>query len=235
MPHSNEFFSKEFVLKLHRELRDADTETKVQFTLDYIDSVKADYPLELVEYMTKTQLATIYFDQEEYKKALPLLEEINAQDAPKDTAGKHLYILLLIRTNRLLGNLNTAFSHLEQNLLPEKNQEEGFDTLNLLKEYAELCHDADWEFDPRFQDKIDFVLESLGFEDKDLKPLEMINFLAKTNLEWNFRLSKVILEKDVLGEEKIQLFEDFLKECPIRWYRDYVKDMINHYRSRNQN
>ncbi|TDK49947.1 hypothetical protein [Algoriphagus formosus] len=234
MPHSNEFFSKEFILKLYRELRDADTETKIQFTLDYIDSVKADYPLELVEYMTKTQLANIYFDQEEYKKALPLLEEINAQDAPKDTAGKHLYILLLIRTNRLLGNLNAAFSHLEQNLLPEKNQEEGFDTLSLLKEYAELCHDAGWEFDPRFQDKIDFVVESLGYEYKDLKPLEMIDFLDKTNLEWNFRLSKVILEKDVLGEEKIQLFEDFLKECQIRWYRDYVKDMINHYRSRNQ-
>ncbi|WP_439475437.1 hypothetical protein [Algoriphagus formosus] len=234
MPHSNEFFSKEFVLKLHRELRDADTETKVQFTLDYIDTVKADYPPELVEYMTKTQLATIYFDQEEYKKALPLLEEINAQDAPKDTAGKHLYILLLIRTNRLLGNLNTAFSHLEQNLLPEKNQEEGFDTLDLLKEYVDLCHDADWEFDPRFQDKIDFVVESLGFEDKDLKPLEMIDFLAKTNLEWNVRMGKIILKKDISGEEKTQLFEDFLKECPIKWYRDYVKDMINHYRSRNQ-
>ncbi|WP_100630215.1 hypothetical protein [Algoriphagus formosus] len=235
MPHSNEFFSKEFILKLYRELRDADTETKIQFTLDYIDTVKADYPLELVEYMTKTQLANIYFDQEEYKKALPLLEEINAQDAPKDTAGKHLYILLLIRTNRLLRNLNTAFSHLEQNLLPEKNQEEGFDTLDLLKEYVDLCHDADWEFDPRFQDKIDFVVESLGFEEKDLKPLEMIDFLDKTNLEWNVRMGKIILKKDIAGEEKTQLFEDFLMECPIRWYRDYVKDMINHYRSRNQN
>jgi len=231
MPHSNEFFSKEFVLKLHRELRDADTETKVQFTLDYIDSVKADYPFKLVEYMTKTQLANIYFDQEEYKKALPLLEEINAQDAPKDTAGKHLYILLLIRTNRLLGNLNTAFSHLEQNLLPEKNQEEGFDTLNLLKEYAELCHDADWEFDPRFQDKIDFVVESLGFEDKDLKPLEMIDFLAKTNLEWNFRLSKTLQKRDISGEEKIELQETFIRECPIEWYRAYSRKLIQQLKS----
>jgi hypothetical protein len=235
MPHPNEFFSKEFILKLYRELDNADTETKVQFTLDYIDSVKVDYPLELVEYMTKTQLANIYFDQEEYKKALPLLEEINALDTPKETAGKHLYILLLIRTNRLLGNLKAAFSLLEQNLLSEGNPDKGFDTLDFLEEYQKLCQDTGWAFDPRFKGKIDFVVESLGFEDKDLKPLEMIDFLAKTNLEWNVRMGKIILKKDITGEEKTQLFEDFLKECPIRWYRDYVKDMINHYRSRNQN
>lgn len=235
MPHPNEFFSKEFVLKLHRELRDADTETKVQFTLDYIETVKADYPIELVKYKTKTQLAYIYFHQEEFKKALPLLEEINELDVPKDTAGKHLYILLLIRTNRLLGNFNAAFSHLEQNLLSEGNPDKGFDTLDFLEEYQKLCQDTGWAFDPRFKAKIDFVVESLGFEAIDLDSLEMIDYLAKTNREWNIRMGKIILKKDISGEEKTQLFEDFLKECPIRWYRDYVKDMINHYRSRNQN
>lgn len=235
MPHPNEFFSKEFILKLYRELDNADTETKVQFTLDYIETVKADYPQELVEYKTKTQLANIYFHQEEYKKALPLLEEINALDAPKDTSGKHLYILLLIRTNRLLGNFKMALSLLEQNLLSEGSPDKGFDTLDFLEEYAKLCQDSRWEFDPRFQDKINFVVEILGFEDKGLQSLEMIDYLTQTNREWNIRMGKIILKKDISGEEKTQLFEDFLKECPIRWYRDYVKDKINHYRSRNQN
>ncbi|MBY5952809.1 tetratricopeptide repeat protein [Algoriphagus marincola] len=226
MPHPNEFFSKEFILKLYRELDNADTETKVQFTLDYIDSVKVDYPLDLVEYMTKTQLANIYFDQEEYKKALPLLEEINALDVPKDTAGKHLYILLLIRTNRLLGNFNAAFSHLEQNLLSEGNPDKGFDTLDFLEEYQKLCQDTGWAFDPRFKGKIDFVVESLGFEAIDLDSLEMIDFLAKTNLEWNVRMGKIILKKDISGEEKIELHEAFIKECPIEWYRAYSRKSI---------
>lgn len=226
MPHPNEFFSKEFVLKLHQELRDADTETKVQFTLDYIETVKADYPIELVKYKTKTQLAYIYFHQEEFKKALPLLEEINALDVPKDTAGKHLYILLLIRTNRLLGNFNAAFSHLDQNLLSEGNPDKGFDTLDFLEEYQKLCQDTGWAFDPRFKAKIDFVVESLGFEDKDLKPLEMIDFLAKTNLEWNVHMGKIILKKDITGEEKIELHEAFIKECPIEWYRAYSRKSI---------
>ncbi|MCR9081218.1 MAG: hypothetical protein NXH89_02280 [Cyclobacteriaceae bacterium] len=226
MSHPNEFFSKEFVLKLHRELRDADTETKVQFTLDYIETVKADYPLELVEYKTKTQLAYIYFHQEEFKKALPLLEEINSLDAPKDTAGKHLYILLLFRTNRLLGNFNAAFSHLEQNLLSEGNPDKGFDTLDFLEEYQKLCQDTGWAFDPRFKAKIDFVVESLGFEAIDLHSLEMIDYLIQTNRDWSIRMGKIILKKDISGEEKIELHEAFIKECPIEWYRAYSRKSI---------
>lgn len=234
MAHPNEFFSQEFILKLYRELDNAATETKVQFTLDYIDIVREGYPQELVEYMTKTQLANIYFDQEEYKKALPILEEIRTLKSPEGTGGKHLYILLLIRTHRLLGIFEMAFSLLEQNLLSEGNPDKGFDTLDFLKEYAKLCQDAGWEFDPRFKGKIEFVVDSLGFEDKDLQSLEMIDYLTKTNTDWNIRMGKIILKKDISGEEKTQILEDFLKECPIRWYRDYVIDMINHYRSRNQ-
>lgn len=234
MPHPNEFFSQEFTLKLYRELDNADTETKVQFTLDYIDIVREGYPQELVEYITKTQLAIIYFDQKEYEKALPILEEVKSLKSPEGTGGKHLYILLLIRVHRLLRNFEMAFSLLERNLLSEGNPEKGFDTLDFLKEYAKLCQDAGWEFDPRFKGKIDFVVESLGFEDKDLQSLEMIDYLAKTNTDWNIRMGRIILKKNISGEEKTQIFEDFWKECPIWWYRDYVIDMINHYRSRNQ-
>jgi tetratricopeptide (TPR) repeat protein len=231
MPHSNEFFSKEFVLKLHRELRDADTETKIQFTLDYIDTVKADYPPELVEYMTKTQLATIYFDQEEYKKALPLLKEINAQDAPKDTVGKHLYILLLIRTNRLLGNFPSALTLLEQNLLSEKRNESGFETLNFLKEYAELCQTAEWEFDAKFTTVVDQVVKDLGFEDKDLNPLDKIHFLSQTNREWNVRLGKLMVKEGISPQEKMEIFENFIEDCPVGWYEKHARNLVQQLKS----
>ena len=66
---------------------------------------------------------------------------------------------------------------------------------------------------------------------KDLKPLEMIDFLAKTNLEWNFRLSKTLQKRDISGEEKIELQETFIRECPIEWYRAYSRKLIQQLKS----
>ncbi|GAB2482382.1 hypothetical protein [Algoriphagus taiwanensis] len=226
MPHPTEFFSKEFILKLYRELRDADTQTKVQFTLDYIDTVREDFAPELVEYMTKTQLATIYFDHQEYEKALPILEEINQLEIPENTNGSHLYSLLLIQTHRLLKNFSQAFILLEENLISKNEEIHAFETLDFLKEYAQLCKDANWTFDPTFEAFLTKVILHLGFPDKPLKPMEKIAYLAETNRIWNIRLGQIQANTTISEESRVELLKIFQRDCPIRWYRELTESWI---------
>lgn len=225
MPHPNEFFSKEFTLKLYRELGDADIQTKVQFTLDYIDTVKEDFAPELVEYMTKTQLANIYFDHQEYEKAMPILEEIYEQEIPENTVLKHLYSLLLIRTHRLLKNYSRALTLLEENLISKNEEFQGFETLDFLEEYSLLCEVTNWSFDFKFEPCLTKVVLNLGFPDKPLRPLEKIDFLTETNRNWNIRLGQILANSTISQESKTELLKSFQQECPILWYKNLAEKL----------
>ncbi|WP_297335931.1 hypothetical protein [Algoriphagus sp.] len=227
MPHPNEFFSKEFMLTLYRELWEADTETKIQFTLDYIETVQENYPPNLVDYLTKGQLSSIYFDHQDYEKALPFLKEINEQEAPEKTAGKHLYTLLLIRTYRFLKNYKKAFSVFKKAMEQQKQARKAFEILDLLEDYVNLCQDSGWSFDPIYQPNIHQVIQDLGFPPQDLPPMESVRSLKELNKTWNFRLGTIHLKKEISQEERNQLFQEYIQECPIQWYRDYASRCIS--------
>lgn len=227
MPHPNEFFSKDFILTLYRELQGVDTKTKIQFTLDYIETVKKNYSAELVEYMTQTQLASIYFDHQEYEKALPFLKEINEKEAPEETAGKHLYMLLLIRTHRFLKNYKEALSVFEGAMEKQNQNPKAFEILDLLEDYVKLCEEAGWTFDPVYKRKIQQVIQDLGFPQKELPSTELVKFLKQLNKTWNFHLVTIDIKKDISQEERNQLLREYVKECPIQWYRDYATRCIS--------
>ncbi|MFC3415727.1 tetratricopeptide repeat protein [Algoriphagus hitonicola] len=227
MPQQNQFFSKEFMLTLYRELWEADTKTKIQFTLNYIETVKENYPLELVEYMTQTQLANIYFDQQEYEKALPLLKEINEKETPEKTAGKHLYTSLLIRTHRFLKNYKEALSVFEGAMEQQNQNPKAFKILDLLEDYVNLCEDAVWPFDPIYEPHIHQVIQDLGFPEKNLSTIELVRFLEQLNKTWNIRLGTIQVKEDISQEERNKLFQEYIQECPIQWYRDYASRCIS--------
>ncbi len=228
MPHPNEFFSSEFIIKLYRDMRNVELDTKIQFLFEYIETVKEQYTPDLVDYLKKGQLSLFYFDHQQYENALPLFEEIATREAPKGTSGNHMYALLLIRTHRLLKNYPAAFSILEEKLVSNKKKLSGFETLDLLGDYLHLCEDTAWFFDPKFEPAIQFVIEELGFQEKKLEPMDQIKFLTSTHQDWNKRLGEIHLKKDISNEIKIKMFEIYQEECTIGWYRDYAgKTIIN--------
>lgn len=227
MLHPNEFFSKDFILTLYRDLSDADTDTKIQFTLDYIETVKENYPPDLVDYLTKGKLSSIYFDHQEYEKALPFLKEINEKEAPEETSGKHLYTFLLIRTHRFLKNYKEALSVFEGAMEKQNQNPKAFEILDLLEDYVNLCEDAGWTFDPVYKPKIYRVIQDLGFPQKELPSTELVKFLKQLNKTWNIRLGKIQIKKEISKEEKKHLFYEYISECPIQWYRDYASRCIS--------
>lgn len=211
-------------------MRNAKLDNKIQFLFEYIETVKEQYTPDLVDYLKKGQLSILYYDHQQYEKALPIFEEIANKEAPKGSASNHLYILLLIRTHRLLKNYSAAFSILDEKLLSNKKKLCGFEILDLLEDYVHLCEDTAWFFDPKFEPAIQFVIEELGFTQKELEPIEQIKFLKSTHREWNRRLGEIHLIKDVSIENKIKLFEAYQKKCPIGWYQDYAGKSIKKLR-----
>lgn len=211
-------------------MRNAELDSKIQFLVEYIETVKEQYTPDLVDYLKKAQLSLFYFDHQQYENALPLFEEIATREAPKGTSGNHLYLLLLIRTHRLLKNYSAAFSILEEKLVSSRKNLSGFEILDLLEDYLHLCEDTVWTFDPKFEPAIQFVIEELGFTQKELEPIEEIKFLKATHQVWNKRLGEIHLKKDISNEIKIKMFETYQEDCPIGWYRDYAGKTIRNLR-----
>ena len=232
MPQPNEFFSSEFIIKLYRDLRSSELDTKVQFLNEYVETVKDQFTPDLVNYLKKGQLSLLYFDHQNYETALLLLEEITSKEAPKGTAGNQLYVLLLIRTHRLLKNYSAALSILEKKLGSIGKNLTGFEILNLLEDYVHLCEDTAWSFDTKFKPAIQFVIEDLGFTQMKMEPIEQIKFLTATHQFWNKRLGEIQLKKDISKEDKIKMLENYQKDCPIGWYRDYAGKSINNLRNK---
>ncbi|HYI77844.1 MAG TPA: hypothetical protein VEW65_09510 [Chryseolinea sp.] len=59
----------------------------------------------------------------------------------------------------------------------------------------------------------------------DNRFIERVFALRELNKYWNARLTKICLEKRS-KTEKMNIYREYIEECEIGWYRDYVQGML---------
>lgn len=221
-----EFLSKEIVLKLYRDLRHADSSTRIQALENYIETIKDQYNETEIQFQLTKQIGVIYFEGQEYDKAIEYLEKANeVTNLEISQPNKRLIRILLIRTNRLLKRYEKSLQWIDKELYSLSENDSAFDLLNILGEYADLCQDSSLLFDSKYENLIPRVVQELGFPLMKLQPIEYINKLRELNKFWNVELGKIHLQK-IPNEEKIRIYQKYLTECEIKWYRDYVNSVI---------
>src|SRR6478609_1997502 len=96
---NNQFMSTDIVLKLYRELKDANSATKINTSLHYVETIKGDFDPRFIEIESAWQIGFIHFDHQEYLDALPYFEKVDESENLEGKSYRHLNSLLLIRTN----------------------------------------------------------------------------------------------------------------------------------------
>ncbi len=222
-PDHDNFLSDEIVLKMYRELRNADAQTKINTLIDYAASVKDQFDDDRIQFEIDKQKALIYYDAKDYATALPYLEKVLAAEIPGQRSESwHLYSLLQIRTNRHLQRYKEGLACFQKALKQMEDGDSAFMYLDLLVDYVNICQDAGIDFDALYLPLIDRVVNELGFPAFDLGPLEKILKLEELNKHWNVMLGQLYLQK-IAELEKIKGYQDYINTCEIGWYKAYAE------------
>ncbi len=222
---SQEFMSREIVMKLHNELKDADSKTQIDAFLEYVESVKDRFDEKVIAYQSQKEIGFIHFHHQEYLEALPFLEKA-AKAKSADRYSKHLIYIILIRINRFLKRSQESLFWTDEALKAIKVDDSAFRLVDVLKEYADLCKDASLSFDLKYEPLIHTIVKELGFPVKELEPLEYVFYLGELNHYWNIRLCRLHI-KEMAKEEKKNAFQEFIETCEIRWYQDYAQKIVD--------
>jgi|688.fasta_scaffold785563_2 tetratricopeptide (TPR) repeat protein len=220
-----EFLSKDIIFKIYNELKDADSATKINAFLDYVKTVKQDFDDVLVESEVAKQLGLIYFQENEYSAALPYFEKVDDIGKRNGKQSDHLNSLLLIRTNRLLKRYEQSFYWFNQTLESINGTESAFCFLDIMGDYVDLCQDANFTFDSKHELLVNKIIRELGITTKETNPIKQIHNIREKNRFWNIELGKIITQK-VNDTERENLLKNYIAECEIKWYKDYVLQMV---------
>jgi tetratricopeptide (TPR) repeat protein len=222
---NKEFMSKDINLKLYKELRDADSTTKINAFREYAETIKEKFDERFVEIESAKQLGLIHFEHKEYLEALPYFEKADETENREGKSYGHLNSLLLIRTNRLLKRYDQSLYWFEKALKSIKETDSAFMLLDIIGDYADLCQDADFSFDSKYEYLINKIVQELGFPNKDIEPIANVHRLRELNKYWNVQLCKISIH-EISDQEKVIFYKKYIDDCEIKWYKDYVQEML---------
>ena len=220
-----EFPSKDIILKIYEELKGADSATKINVFLDYVETVKQDFDEIYVESEVAKQIGLIYFHENAYSEALPYFEKVDEIEKRNGKPSDHLNSLLLIRTNRLLKRYEQSLYWYNQTFESINDTDSAFRLLDIMGDYVDLCQDANISFDSKHEFLVDKIIRELGIIKKETNPIKQIHFMRQKNRYWNIELGKILTQK-VNDSERENLLRNYIAECEIKWYTDYVLQMI---------
>jgi NACalpha-BTF3-like transcription factor len=69
------------------------------------------------------------------------------------------------------------------------------------------------------------IIRELGITTKETNPIKQIHNIREKNRFWNIELGKIITQK-VNDTERENLLKNYIAECEIKWYKDYVLQMV---------
>lgn len=222
-PENKNFLSKDIVIKIYKDLKDADVETKIKALHEYADSVKDRFKADHIQFEIDKQKAFLYYDHQQYATALPhIIKVLSAESAYTTESSEHLYSLLRIRCHRLLHQYEEGMICFKNRLSQLKESDSAFMLLDLLEDYANLCREAPFAFEESYQTLIEQIVSKLAFPAIDLPPLERILAMTKMHLHWNRKISQIhmIRTNDL---EKAKQLEDYIATCEIGWYKAYAE------------
>ncbi|MEQ6118064.1 tetratricopeptide repeat protein [Reichenbachiella sp. MALMAid0571] len=222
---NREFLSKDIILKIHNELKDADSATRINTFLNYVETVKQDFDEIFVEIEVAKQLGLIHFENKEYLVALPYFEKVDEIKKREGKQSDHLNSLLLIRTNRLLKRYEQSFYWFNRTLESINDTDSAFCLLDIMGDYVDLCQDANISFDSKHDLLVNKIIQELGITKKETNFIKQIHHIRERNRYWNIELGKILIQK-VSDTEKVNLFKNYIAKCEIKWYRDYVLEML---------
>lgn len=222
-----DFFPKEIVLKLHKEIPSSNYLKKIEMVKAYANEVSQSYDKDVLEIKLNNEIGFWYWDAEEYPFAIEHFEKAIDLLKPHDYPSLYFHIIgMLVRCNRLISNYGESMEWIKTAFRQIDHTHSYFEKLNVLNEYVDLLDDSKRLFDLDYIPIIKTVIDELGFPEKLGKPIETIQSMRNRNLYWNQKLMDVKLMNRGNKDRLIEELTYFMESCEIDWYKRYVKDQI---------
>ena len=224
-----DFLSAELMMKMHSALTARDFEEKIWLVHAYAQSQIANLDEDVLQLKLNHEIGFIYYEAAQFASAISFFEKVVYQLKPSDH--ELLYFLdlsLLVKCNLALEQFTQAKVWIEK-ALAELGHDRGiFQRLSLVEDYAEYLEAAGDTFADAYISLLDSIVDELGFDESlPADPLERLAIISQKNAIWNRKLMKIELQHRHQPEARKKALADYLKNCTIKWYRDYVRQRLD--------
>jgi hypothetical protein len=228
------FPSKEIMLKLYRDLKDAGSMVQIAAFKDYLNSVKEEVDAQKIEIKLNQQVGFIHFQHEEYSDAIRHLEKVyNLVSVAGDPSEYFFNLTLLIDAHRHCRNYGNAFAWFDIAVANIKLAPSPFDKLSIITRYVDLLHAAGQPFNHSYNVIVEEIAIALGLPDVKWHSItDRVKTIQALNKQWNRRLGTLTLSK-LKNNDLIKAYEAYKEECEIGWYREYAQRVIDKLKAAN--
>ncbi|MCE7053365.1 hypothetical protein LZF95_01665 [Algoriphagus sp. AGSA1] len=222
-----DIFPSELILKLYRDIPNAQYEEKIKLVNDYIDEVQDIYDEDVLKIKKHNQIAFCYWMAEQYPLAIQHFEMVVENMEPEDYP--HLYFLalnLLIRGNRILSNYEIAEKWAE---LAWENHHlaHAISNLHILNDYTDVITETKTILDKKYYPLIRSIIDEYGFPEELEDPVKTIRSMNQRHKLWSIKYGEIVMTFRKSDHEKyIRELEQFIDSCEIEWYRNYAEKTV---------
>ncbi|WP_373524274.1 tetratricopeptide repeat protein [Aquiflexum sp.] len=222
-----EFLPTDITLKLYRDIPVSDFQVKIDLIKSSAETVRKTFDPRVYEVRLHNEIGHCYFMADKYplaimhfQKALEILE-------PQHNPFIYFNIVgLLIRSNRVIADFPESCRWIEVAFKNIHFADSSFHKLNILKDYVDVLKDRNQPFNNDYCKVIEEIIDDLGFPNGLYDPIDKVNSMKQTNHIWNRKLMEISLMDRTNVNSLIKAHEDYLQNCPIGWYKNYLKEEI---------
>ncbi len=227
-----ELLDKDVVIHYHMGFDRKDYKSRIDYITAEIEKVRVDFDHNLIEKNLASYKAHSYLDANKFELAIEFFQKQLTFMEKSDPF--YLFpIQMLIRCYGEIGDFEKGLSWFEK-AVNRFDQASGFDKLSCLQEYVHLIKKTENDFQEGYAYLINEITEELGFPKTQGDSADRISELSRINIKWNRKTSEIHLLKLEDTQKEISLWQNFIEECEVAWYKDYAKRCISGSKNRNK-